>query len=256
MPDSNRTAGRTAAAPSFAAVGRSRVQEGQPFPLGATWDGRHLAYRVDRSYSSFEDFGLYVWDSRGRAKPKKVARPPPPRETALSDDPHPTLQPDTFFATAKASERYSAIVDAGGWPTDLVAVGRRARVVTGLRSTLGLPGRLASRLQPNHPTDDLRGVAASTLDGLLYGGGFTSLGDQTLGVLVAVAYCGVITTVIAFAIKFSLGWRIEDEDEVGGIDLAEHGESAYDLHTGVGGGVKSSIVAGATSAPLTEGAHK
>jgi L,D-transpeptidase YcbB len=56
-------------------------------------------------------------------KPKKVAPPPPPRETALSDDPAPTLQPETFFATAKASERYSAIVDAGGWPTDIVAVG-------------------------------------------------------------------------------------------------------------------------------------
>ena len=56
-------------------------------------------------------------------KPKKVAPPPPPRETALSDDPAPTLQPETFFATAKASERYSAIVDAGGWPTDIVAMG-------------------------------------------------------------------------------------------------------------------------------------
>jgi murein L,D-transpeptidase YcbB/YkuD len=56
-------------------------------------------------------------------KPKKVAPPPPPRETALSDDPRPTLQPDTFFATAKASERYSAIVDAGGWPTDIAAIG-------------------------------------------------------------------------------------------------------------------------------------
>ena len=56
-------------------------------------------------------------------KPKKVAPPPPPRETALSDDPAPTLQPETFFATAKASERYSAIVDAGGWPTDIVAIG-------------------------------------------------------------------------------------------------------------------------------------
>ena len=44
---------------------------------------------------------------------------PPPRETALSDDPAPTFQPDTFFATAKAAERYAAIADAGGWPTDV-----------------------------------------------------------------------------------------------------------------------------------------
>ncbi len=41
--------------------------------LGATFDGRYLAYRVDRSYSGFEDFGLYVWDSQGDGKPVEVA---------------------------------------------------------------------------------------------------------------------------------------------------------------------------------------
>ena len=76
-------------------------------------------------------------------KPKKVA-PPPPRETALSDDPEPTLQPDTFFATAKASERYSAIVDAGGWPTDIVAVGpgTKGPAVLKLRKRLAIEGDL------------------------------------------------------------------------------------------------------------------
>jgi len=59
---------------------------------------------------------------------------------------------------------------------DLVAVGRRTRVVTGLRSTIGLPGRLASRLQPNHPTDDPTGVTASLLDGLLHGSGDAVVG--------------------------------------------------------------------------------
>ncbi|QNG35477.1 ethanolamine ammonia-lyase subunit EutB [Geodermatophilaceae bacterium NBWT11] len=59
---------------------------------------------------------------------------------------------------------------------DLIAVGRRARVVTGLRSTIGLPGRLASRLQPNHPTDDAVGVTASLLDGLLHGSGDAVIG--------------------------------------------------------------------------------
>ncbi len=54
---------------------------------------------------------------------------------------------------------------------DRIAVARAARVVTGFRTTLGLAGRLATRLQPNHPTDDLRGVAASILDGLLLGQG-------------------------------------------------------------------------------------
>ena len=77
-------------------------------------------------------------------KPKKVAPPPPPRETALSDDPAPTLQPETFFATAKASERYSAIVDAGGWPTDIVAVGPGATgpAVAKLRKRLMIEGYL------------------------------------------------------------------------------------------------------------------
>jgi ethanolamine ammonia-lyase large subunit len=59
---------------------------------------------------------------------------------------------------------------------DLVAVARRTRVVTGFRSTLGLPGRLASRLQPNHPTDDPVGVTASILDGLLHGSGDAVIG--------------------------------------------------------------------------------
>lgn len=49
-------------------------------------------------------------------KPKRIVHVAPPRETALSNDPTPTFQPDTFFATAKASERYAAIADAGGWP--------------------------------------------------------------------------------------------------------------------------------------------
>ncbi|MGZ0076291.1 ethanolamine ammonia-lyase subunit EutB [Methylomonas sp. YC3] len=59
---------------------------------------------------------------------------------------------------------------------DLIAVARRCRVVTRFRSTIGLPGRLSTRLQPNHPTDDPRGIAASILDGLLYGSGDAVIG--------------------------------------------------------------------------------
>ena len=80
-------------------------------------------------------------------KPKKVAPPSPPRETALSDDPAPTLQPDTFFATAKASERYAAIVDAGGWPTDIVALGpgTKGPAVANLRKRLAIEGDLDAK---------------------------------------------------------------------------------------------------------------
>jgi hypothetical protein len=55
--------------------------------LGATWDGRHLAYRVDRSYSGFEDFDLYVWDSQGKARPERVARGEPDRHGDLMQTP-------------------------------------------------------------------------------------------------------------------------------------------------------------------------
>ena len=54
---------------------------------------------------------------------------------------------------------------------DLIGVARKCSVVTAFRNTIGLPGRLSSRLQPNHPTDDAAGIAASLLDGLLYGSG-------------------------------------------------------------------------------------
>ncbi len=59
---------------------------------------------------------------------------------------------------------------------DLIAVARRCRVITRFRDTLGLAGRLSTRLQPNHPTDNSRGVAASILDGLLYGSGDAVIG--------------------------------------------------------------------------------
>ncbi|VTU31338.1 Ethanolamine ammonia-lyase heavy chain [Variovorax sp. PBS-H4] len=59
---------------------------------------------------------------------------------------------------------------------DLIAVARKCCVVTRFRDTVGLPGHLAVRLQPNHPTDDLRGIAASLLDGLLMGAGDAVIG--------------------------------------------------------------------------------
>ncbi len=59
---------------------------------------------------------------------------------------------------------------------DLMAVASRVQVVTRFRNTLGLPGHLAVRLQPNHPTDSLPGIAASTLDGLMYGAGDAVIG--------------------------------------------------------------------------------
>jgi ethanolamine ammonia-lyase large subunit len=59
---------------------------------------------------------------------------------------------------------------------DLILVAAKCQVITRFRNTLGLPGHLAVRLQPNHPTDDPKGIAAAMLDGLLYGSGDAVIG--------------------------------------------------------------------------------
>jgi ethanolamine ammonia-lyase large subunit len=68
---------------------------------------------------------------------------------------------------------------------DLILVARKCRVVTRFRNTLGLPGRLAVRLQPNPPTDDMKGIAAAIVDGLLYGAGDAVIGVNPAGDSVA-----------------------------------------------------------------------
>ncbi len=59
---------------------------------------------------------------------------------------------------------------------DLILVAAKCRVVTAFRNTIGLPKRFSTRLQPNHPTDDARGIGAAILDGLLYGSGDAVIG--------------------------------------------------------------------------------
>ena len=78
----------------------------------------------------------------------------------------PSLTPEMVAAVSKLMRNQ-----------DLVLAARKCRVVTRFRNTLGLPQRLAVRLQPNHPTDDPQGIAASILDGLLYG-----CGDAVIGI--------------------------------------------------------------------------
>jgi len=71
---------------------------------------------------------------------------------------------------------------------DLIAVARKCEVVTKFRNTIGLKGHFSTRLQPNHPTDDPKGIAASIIDGLLYGSGDACIGinpatDSPAGVM-------------------------------------------------------------------------
>jgi ethanolamine ammonia-lyase large subunit len=86
---------------------------------------------------------------------------------------------------------------------DLIAVAAKCHVVTRFRNTIGLPGCLSVRLQPNHPTDDPRGVAASTLDGLLLGAG-----DAVIGVNPATdsvdAACTLLTMLDAVRDRYAI----------------------------------------------------
>ncbi|WP_259067602.1 ethanolamine ammonia-lyase subunit EutB [Mucilaginibacter sp. X4EP1] len=59
---------------------------------------------------------------------------------------------------------------------DLIAVAKKCEVITKFRNTIGLKGHFSTRLQPNHPTDDPKGIAASIIDGLLYGSGDAVIG--------------------------------------------------------------------------------
>ncbi|WP_235737581.1 ammonium transporter [Nocardioides alcanivorans] len=70
--------------------------------------------------------------------------------------------------------------------------------------------------------------------GLFYGDGVKLLVIQVLIALFAMFWTAIITAIIGFAIKATIGWRIDDEDEVNGIDFIEHGESGYDLTTTTG----------------------
>ncbi|HJV24619.1 MAG TPA: ethanolamine ammonia-lyase subunit EutB [Aromatoleum sp.] len=74
---------------------------------------------------------------------------------------------------------------------DLILVAKKCRVVTAFRNTIGLPGRLSTRLQPNHPTDEPSGVAASIVDGLMYGSG-----DAVIGINPATDSVSAVTTLI------------------------------------------------------------
>jgi ethanolamine ammonia-lyase large subunit len=59
---------------------------------------------------------------------------------------------------------------------DLIVVAKKCEVITSFRDTIGLKGHFSTRLQPNHPTDDPKGIAASIIDGLLYGSGDAVIG--------------------------------------------------------------------------------
>ena len=73
--------------------------------------------------------------------------------------------------------------------------------------------------------------------GLFYSGKWNQLGVQLIIAIIAIAFSAVITTIIAFALEKTIGWRVTQAQEVAGIDLADQGERAYDF-----AGTASSVI--------------
>jgi ethanolamine ammonia-lyase large subunit len=100
------------------------------------------------------------------------------RDWLLSDE----ATPDRLAALAPGlTPEMAAAVSKLMRVQDLIAAAAKIRVVTQFRTTVGLAGRLSTRLQPNHPTDDAMGIAASILDGLLLGSGDAVIGINPAG---------------------------------------------------------------------------
>jgi ethanolamine ammonia-lyase large subunit len=86
---------------------------------------------------------------------------------------------------------------------DLILAAQKCRVVTRFRNTIGLQGRMSVRLQPNHPTDDAKGIAASMLDGLLYG-----CGDAVIGINPASDSLAAVTTLLRMLDDFRQRYEV------------------------------------------------
>jgi ethanolamine ammonia-lyase large subunit len=95
------------------------------------------------------------------------------REWLLSDE---TTGADIARASPGLMPEMAAAVSKIMRAQDLIVAARKIEVRTAFRDSIGLSGRLSIRLQPNHPTDDPRGVAASIVDGILYGAGDAVIG--------------------------------------------------------------------------------
>src|SRR5262245_58476533 len=137
-------------------------------PLAAFLDDQVVPYEAD-------EVTRLILDTHDRAAFAPVAHLTVGglRDWLLSDEATPpvlaALAPGITPEMAAAVSKVSRL-------QDLMVMAAKCSVVTRFRNTVGLPGRLSVRLQPNHPTDDTRGIAASILDGLLLGSGDAVIG--------------------------------------------------------------------------------
>ncbi|MFI6012962.1 ammonium transporter [Streptomyces sp. NPDC051243] len=91
------------------------------------------------------------------------------------------------------------------------------------------------------------GKGQSDVEGLFYGGGLTQFWKQCAGVFVVLAYSLIVSALLAFILDKTIGMRVSEDDEVAGIDQAEHAETAYDF-SGAGGGAAKTVAAPAAAA--------
>ncbi len=129
-----------------------------------------------------------------------------------------------------------ASVDVAGALAIGVVCGAACALAVGLKFRFGyddsldvvgvhLVGGLAGTLMVGLVATD---SAPTGVDGLFYGGGFDQLWRQAVGAAAVMAYSAALTLVIGLVIRAVLGLRVASDDEIGGIDLAQHAESAYD----------------------------
>ncbi|MER5374555.1 ammonium transporter [Streptomyces sp. NPDC002553] len=95
------------------------------------------------------------------------------------------------------------------------------------------------------------GKGQSDVKGLFYGGGLDQLWKQCAGVFAVLAYSLIASAILAFLLDKTIGMRVPEDDEIAGIDQAEHAETAYDF-SGAGGGARST----ALPAPVPDTAKK
>ena len=120
--------------------------------------------------------------------------------------------------------------DAACQPPHLLGV----HLVAGLWGTLAI-GFFATDIAPDET------------NGLFYGGGVDQLWRQAVAALATLVYCGIVTAIIAFIVKATLGLRVEDEAEQAGIDEAEHAETGYEFS-----GLRGGSGLGSSPKPATE----
>jgi ethanolamine ammonia-lyase large subunit len=138
---------------------------------------------------------------------------------------------------------------------DLILAAQKCRVVTRFRNTIGLPGRISVRLQPNHPTDDVKGIAASMLDGLLYG-----CGDAVIGINPASDSLHAVTKLLEMMDSFRQRYDVPTQTCVlahltSTIRAIERGAPVDLVFQSIGGTEKTNAAFGISLALLEE-AHQ